>query len=172
MHYSPRRIKRGQDWWVFEASSSHGISINDFIGDLLTALIVRYLTGRFIGEYYSGGDVIYRHSFAYFGSLSASYDIVDASDYRDAADSGDLLRWTERNGAFIVVYSVTDAGSLVKAAEILDCLPRLAPKFLLASKLDLQHRRQVCYHQLDWSCSVWLNESFDLFRWTRKMVRG
>ena len=108
----------------------------------LTALIVRYLTGRFIGEYYSGNDMIYQHSFPYFGSLSTSYDIIDASDWRQTRDAN-LLKWGDRSGAFVVVYSLTDASSLATAEEILQQLPRLAPKFLVANKLDLQHRRQV-----------------------------
>ena len=47
---------------------------------LPTALLVRYLTGRFIGEYYSGNDMTYQHAVPYFGYLTTDVDIVDVSN--------------------------------------------------------------------------------------------
>ena len=163
MHNSPRRTESGQNWWVsifislvmiwFEL-----ILIVCSFGHWLIAIIVRYLTGRFIGEYYSGNDMIYGDSFPYFGTLTTRYDIVDVSNLQERQD-GDLLSWSERSGAFVIVYALTDLSSLAKAVEILQRLPRSAPKFLMANKLDLQHRRQVCHH-VDFNDSAWTNEVF------------
>lgn len=44
------------------------------------ALTVQYLTGRFIGEYYTGSDMTYRHTVPFFGgSLTTHVDILDIS---------------------------------------------------------------------------------------------
>ena len=46
-----------------------------------TALTVRYLTGRFIGDYCSGADTIYQHTCPYLGSwpMTMDIDILDVS---------------------------------------------------------------------------------------------
>lgn len=45
--------------------------------------------------------------------------------------------------AYLVVYSLTNSQSFIRAQEILARLPFNAPKYLVANQLDLQHRRQV-----------------------------
>lgn len=48
--------------------------------NLFAALTVQYLTNRFIGDYYSGTDMTYHHSFPYMGgSLKTNVDIIDIS---------------------------------------------------------------------------------------------
>lgn len=47
---------------------------------IFAALTVRYLTGRFIGDYCSGQDMTYRTSVPHLGgSLSTPVDILDTS---------------------------------------------------------------------------------------------
>ena len=44
-----------------------------------SALTVQYLTGRFIGDYFSGQDMTYRTSVPHLGgSISTPVDILDA----------------------------------------------------------------------------------------------
>lgn len=123
------------------------------------ALTVQYLTGRFIGDYYSGADMTYRHSIPYLGgSLTTNVDILDISRPEQAGrpeeEEEDLRligngQWhhqqqqMEKTNAFLVVYSLTDSRSFVRAQQILARLPFNAPKYLVANQLDLQHRRQV-----------------------------
>lgn len=66
------------------------------------------------------------------------------SSIQDDVNKDILSSWPpERTGAFLVVYSLTDAKSFIRAEEILQQLPTSAPKYLVANQLDLQHRRQV-----------------------------
>ncbi|XP_057369408.2 ras-related and estrogen-regulated growth inhibitor-like protein [Daphnia carinata] len=113
-----------------------------------TALTVQYLTSRFIGDYYSGTDMTYHHSFPYMGgSLKTNVDILDISrpHDNDVQEEDDMLLSldTEKCNAFIVVYSLTNSKSFDRARQILSRLPFNSPKYLVANQLDLQHRRQV-----------------------------
>ena len=48
------------------------------------ALTVQYLTGRFIGDYYSGTDLVYRHEIPHLGgSFTTRVDILDTSHSTD-----------------------------------------------------------------------------------------
>ncbi|EFX66776.1 hypothetical protein DAPPUDRAFT_116024 [Daphnia pulex] len=115
-----------------------------------TALTVQYLTSRFIGDYFSGTDMTYHHSFAYMGgSLKTNVDILDISrpSRNDViGEDEEMLSsvvGTEKSVAYLVVYSLTNSKSFDRAREILSRLPFHSPKYLVANQLDLQHRRQV-----------------------------
>ena len=45
----------------------------------VVALTVRYLTGRFIGEYHSGTDMTYQHTVPYLGSWTTTVELLDVS---------------------------------------------------------------------------------------------
>ena len=129
---------------------------------------MRYLTGRFIGEYICGNDMTYRQTVSYFGGLSkTSVNILDISrstskvcrdtksnlkmcymfcglwQVDDLPSVDDLSKWSTTNNAYIIVYSLTDLHTFNRAKEILSMLPSQNLKYLVANKLDLQHRREV-----------------------------
>jgi hypothetical protein len=61
----------------------------------LTALTVQYLSNRFIGDYYSGTDMTYPHSFSYMGgSLKTNVDILDTS--RPSSDVISIILYYHR----------------------------------------------------------------------------
>ncbi|KAG8146654.1 hypothetical protein E2320_013784 [Naja naja] len=103
-----------------------------------SALTVRFLTRRFIGEY---GDIesIYNHNMKMAGQR-ASFSIWDAACPK--------LRWAD---GFVVVYSICDRASFAFARCQLHWLRRLKrrngagrrPIVLVGNKRDLAHRRAV-----------------------------
>ncbi|XP_018014092.1 uncharacterized protein LOC108671122 [Hyalella azteca] len=109
-----------------------------------SALAVRFLTHRFIGEYHSAVTIVYRHSMV-VDSRERVLEIVDSS-----AKPGECsLHKAEISAAdsVAVVYSVTDAESfstarrcLQRVHEIRDERPPIA---LMANKLDLDHCREI-----------------------------
>ena len=151
---------------------------------------MQYLTGRFIGGYYSGSDLVYRHEIPHLGgSFTTRVDIVDtsqsldsnvsahsiflrlffflndvickhkkkqsfllqvtsssSSQSEDCVEVEDVLR-RRPSSAYLIVYSLTDDKSFRTAVRLLEQLPTNAPKFLVANKLDLEHRRQVSRQQ-------------------------
>ncbi|TRY76682.1 hypothetical protein TCAL_10359 [Tigriopus californicus] len=94
-----------------------------------SALTVRYLTKRFIGEYRSHAE------------------IIDVSDQPNAPWNLPINRIRSSDAA-IVVYSITDRNSFHIAREALDVLATLTPPveipvLLMANKIDLNHLRKV-----------------------------
>lgn len=105
-----------------------------------SAVTVRFLTQRFIGEYYSLKDLLYCSS-THVTGFQVDVEILDTA--RDQTDSipPEKLDWS---CAFVVVYSVSSRSSLLMAA---DCLRTLTSKglpiLLLGNKKDLEHAREV-----------------------------
>ncbi|XP_049762867.1 ras-related and estrogen-regulated growth inhibitor-like isoform X1 [Schistocerca cancellata] len=123
-----------------------------------SAVTVRYLTKRYIGEYSSNSDFLYRHNVT-FDNVTTEVEILDTSkcatshSHRIIQDKKqatgclyDHIRWGE---AFVVVYSVCDRASFNDAHELLDKLAKLKlPSYfttlLLGNKRDLDHSREIC----------------------------
>ncbi|XP_076028254.1 ras-related and estrogen-regulated growth inhibitor-like protein [Oratosquilla oratoria] len=106
-----------------------------------SALTVRYLTKRFIGEYRSDTDMLYKCQLQVEGS-PLPVEIMDAAP-PNYASSNVHMHWAE---AFVIVYSVCDRESFRNAGEILEtvCSQRSsAPVLLLGNKNDLHHLREV-----------------------------
>ncbi|KAA0193873.1 hypothetical protein HAZT_HAZT003113 [Hyalella azteca] len=104
-----------------------------------SALTVRFLTKRFIGEYRSDSDMLYRSVLSLSGSPQ-NVELLDCSG-KDLKD--EVLQWAE---AFIVVYSITDKSSLDEGKSTLQKISssRLeVPVMLAGNKSDLGHQRQV-----------------------------
>ncbi|XP_044305211.1 ras-related and estrogen-regulated growth inhibitor-like protein [Varanus komodoensis] len=115
-----------------------------------SALIVRFLTRRFIGEY---GDIesIYTHKVTMAG-LEACFSIWDSVCPQMSSPQGGghqkQLRWAD---GFVIVYSICDRASFQFAHQQLLRIQQLKrrggaeklPVILVGNKRDLQHRRAV-----------------------------
>lgn len=110
-----------------------------------SALTVRYLTRRFIGEYRSNTDLLYRQTVTVNNS-PLEVEIVDVSgETRDSTFPLEQVQWAD---ACVVVYSITDKQSFEYAVEALENFQKLrpisaVPVTLLANKADLEHLREV-----------------------------
>ncbi|XP_053603719.1 ras-related and estrogen-regulated growth inhibitor-like protein [Plodia interpunctella] len=109
-----------------------------------SAVVVRYLTKRYIGEYSSTGDFLYQHRVAFDGAVS-EVEILDTSNCAIRGCLAEHVRWGD---AFAVVYSVCERRSFLAAAELLSLLertrlPGCASVTLLGNKRDLEHAREV-----------------------------
>ncbi|XP_028566538.2 ras-related and estrogen-regulated growth inhibitor-like protein [Podarcis muralis] len=115
-----------------------------------SALTVRFLTRRFIGEY---GDIesIYTHKVMMAGQ-EACFSIWDSVCPQMAKLQGCLnekqLRWAD---GFVIVYSISDRASFHFARQQLQRIKQLkkrggaekVPVILVGNKRDLQHLRTV-----------------------------
>ncbi|XP_037739340.1 ras-related and estrogen-regulated growth inhibitor-like protein [Chelonia mydas] len=115
-----------------------------------SALTVRFLTRRFIGEY---GDIesVYTHN-VMVGGRDVCFSIWDSTCPQAAELQGWVsekqLRWAD---GFVVVYSICDRSSFHLARQQLQRIRQLkrrgssekAPVILVGNKRDLQHRRAV-----------------------------
>ncbi|XP_044743075.1 ras-related and estrogen-regulated growth inhibitor-like protein [Chrysoperla carnea] len=125
-----------------------------------SALTVRFLTRRFIGEYRSNTDLLYRQTVT-VNNISQEVEIVDvccetlnsATDHVKQQQTNNQqeiipeepLYWAD---ACIVTYSITDRKSLQYAVQVLDKLVQLRnqigiPVTLVGNKSDLEHLREV-----------------------------
>ncbi|KAK9879354.1 hypothetical protein WA026_004203 [Henosepilachna vigintioctopunctata] len=126
-----------------------------------SAVTVRYLTKRYIGEYCSSMDYFYRH-YVEFDTVRTEIEILDTSDCEKKGCLYEHIRWGE---AFAIVYAVNDRHSFHEAQEILNQLTKLKlPSYytslLLGNKKDLDHCREVCVddgHELSlkYSCQFY-----------------
>ncbi|KAL5232662.1 ras-related and estrogen-regulated growth inhibitor-like [Rhopalosiphum maidis] len=108
-----------------------------------SAVTVRYLTKRYIGEYSSNTDLLYRHDVT-FDSVLTEVEILDTCKYSTTC-LYDHIRWAD---AFVIVYSVVDLSSFNEAQYLLDelskhKLPSYFATLLLGNKRDLDHSRIV-----------------------------
>uniref|UniRef100_A0A8D8WZ25 small monomeric GTPase n=1 Tax=Cacopsylla melanoneura TaxID=428564 RepID=A0A8D8WZ25_9HEMI len=109
-----------------------------------SALTVRYLTRRFIGEYRSNADLLYRQTVT-INNSPLEVEIIDVSgETRDSFPS-DQVSWAD---GCIIVYSLIDKESFNYAVSTLQNLQKYrdvnhVPITLLGNKLDLEHLREV-----------------------------
>ncbi|KAI7799061.1 ras-related and estrogen-regulated growth inhibitor-like protein [Triplophysa rosa] len=114
-----------------------------------SALTVRFLTRRFIGEY---GDIesIYSHADQIDGR-DICFNIWDSLCQQNGEESGHIsdrqLQWTD---GYILVYSICDRTSFNVVQEQVQCirqakqkLASTAPIIIVGNKRDLQHLRTV-----------------------------
>ncbi|CAO1420890.1 unnamed protein product [Diamesa hyperborea] len=109
-----------------------------------SAVIVRYLTKRFIGEYSSYSDFLYRHNVNFDDNVTTDIEILDTSKCTNGCQF-EHMRWGD---AFVIVYSIADRNSFIEAADLLKQLTKLKlPSYyttlLLGNKGDLDHSRLV-----------------------------
>ncbi|XP_055852141.1 ras-related and estrogen-regulated growth inhibitor-like isoform X1 [Episyrphus balteatus] len=132
-----------------------------------SAVTVRYLTKRYIGEYSSTGDFLYRHSVT-FDSVTTEVEIMDTSKcaflvyLKQATCLYEHIRWGD---AFVIVYSICDKPSFSNAEGCLEQLAKLKlPSYyttlLLGNKRDLDHARKISVNDghelsLKYSCQFY-----------------
>uniref|UniRef100_A0A1B0EVY1 small monomeric GTPase n=1 Tax=Lutzomyia longipalpis TaxID=7200 RepID=A0A1B0EVY1_LUTLO len=107
-----------------------------------SALTVRYLTRRFIGEYRSNTDLLYRQTISLDSGL-LDVEIVDISVEGEADFPLEQIQWAD---ACLIVYSITDKSSFDYASKSLAELKALqnAPfAYLIGNKADLDHLRAI-----------------------------
>ncbi|KAH1014270.1 hypothetical protein HUJ04_003131 [Dendroctonus ponderosae] len=107
-----------------------------------SALTVRYLTRRYIGEYRSNTDLLYKQTLT-VNNTSLEVEIVDVCSCDLEAFPEEAIHWAD---AAIVVYDITCRHSFEQATEMLKKVLQLRtqiPRVLLGNKADLEHLRRV-----------------------------
>ncbi|GAA6086185.1 ras-related and estrogen-regulated growth inhibitor-like [Tachysurus ichikawai] len=114
-----------------------------------TALAVRFITRRFIGEYDPTLETIYRHELN-IGGEAVNIEILDtAGQEEDALLMEEKIKWAD---GFLIVYSVTDRCSfdevmrlcfLVNHIHSRRSCPDPPPVIIVANKKDLEFDRMV-----------------------------
>lgn len=109
-----------------------------------SALTVRYLTRRYIGEYRSNTDLLYRQVMT-INNNTMEVEIVDVCSADTEMFPEEPVYWAD---ACVVVYDVTSSSSLKYAADILHQVQQLRtqnqiPVVLLGNKADLEHLRET-----------------------------
>ncbi|KAK3593219.1 hypothetical protein CHS0354_002752 [Potamilus streckersoni] len=111
-----------------------------------SAVTVRFLTRRFIGEYNSDKDLLYRSTIKQEDSF-IELEILDTCSQKRNSEvpRESHVQWAD---CFVLVYSICDVKSFEKCKYILKSLqkmksPFIVPILLLGNKKDLDHRRQV-----------------------------
>ncbi|KAK6627624.1 hypothetical protein RUM43_002526 [Polyplax serrata] len=106
-----------------------------------SALTVRFLTRRYIGEYDHQADTRYKNE-VLVDSEPILFEILDTCPKNEEElPSSDTLHWAD---GFLLVYSITDRQSfnyVRKVKEMLDCYD--TPLTLVGNKADMVHLRQV-----------------------------
>ncbi|EEB18099.1 conserved hypothetical protein [Pediculus humanus corporis] len=106
-----------------------------------SALTVRFLTRRYIGEYDHQAETRYKNE-VLVDSEPVLFEILDTCPKNeDELPSNETLHWAD---GFLLVYSITDRQSfnyVRKVKEMLDCFD--TPITLVGNKADMVHLRQV-----------------------------
>uniref|UniRef100_G3Q5Z5 Ras-related and estrogen-regulated growth inhibitor n=1 Tax=Gasterosteus aculeatus TaxID=69293 RepID=G3Q5Z5_GASAC len=112
------------------------------------ALVVRFLTRRFIWEYDPTLESTYRHQ-ANIDDEVVTMEILDTAgqscSQEDIQQKEGHVRWGD---GFVIVYDITDRGSFEDVAPLRSLLeevkrPKNVPLVLVGNKCDLDHVRQV-----------------------------
>lgn len=100
------------------------------------------MTRRFIGEYRSNTDLLYRQTVTLDSGL-LDVEIVDISAENEIEFPVEQIQWAD---ACLIVYSITDRQSYEYAVKSLSNFKTLqsAPSaYLVGNKADLDHLREV-----------------------------
>lgn len=110
-----------------------------------SAVIVRYLTKRYIGEYRSNSDWMYKQAIT-CDDAATNVEIFDLSRWSEEDYFPvEQIRWAD---AVVVVYSICERYSFNYALQCLEAVhkvkaPSYIPIVLLGNKRDLEHGREV-----------------------------
>ncbi|KAL4232843.1 hypothetical protein ACF0H5_007530 [Mactra antiquata] len=120
-----------------------------------TALTVRYLTKRFIGDYNSEQEMLYSHCTVLDGK-HVTLHIIDTRGQDKLEDvSEDQVRWAD---SVIVVFAINDKDSFELARSIVEYIHNVRentniPVGLVANKSDLIDRNDVSDTELTRFCA-------------------
>ncbi|XP_074594948.1 ras-related and estrogen-regulated growth inhibitor-like protein [Brevipalpus obovatus] len=111
-----------------------------------SAVVVRFLTKRYIGEYQSNIDILYKKDYR-ADDITASLEILDISGKQkySCRELEENILWA--NG-FVVLYDISDRDSLIEAQVYLETINSIrsiaqTPIILIANKRDLEAGREV-----------------------------
>ncbi|XP_060070287.1 ras-related and estrogen-regulated growth inhibitor-like protein [Ylistrum balloti] len=111
-----------------------------------SAVTVRFLTRRFIGEYNSNIDLLYKSSIKQEDYMT-DIEILDTCTKKDSTTlpADGQVTWAD---AFVIVYSICDKCSFESAKLLLETVSKqrsssYVPTLLIGNKTDLEHRREV-----------------------------
>ncbi|XP_022913684.1 ras-related and estrogen-regulated growth inhibitor-like protein [Onthophagus taurus] len=107
-----------------------------------SALTVRYLTRRYIGEYRSNTDLLYRQTLTVNNAV-LDVEIVDVCSSDMSLFPEEAIYWAD---ACIIAYDITSKSSMHHAEQLLQRVQQLRsqmPIVLLGNKSDLEHLREV-----------------------------
>ncbi|XP_055840906.1 ras-related and estrogen-regulated growth inhibitor isoform X2 [Episyrphus balteatus] len=108
-----------------------------------TALIVRFITKRYIGEYAHEADNRYKHEALVDGD-TVLFEILDTCpknvNENEMPNATELIQWAD---GVLLVYSITDRNSFNYIRRVKSGLQSDTPVQLVANKNDLVHLRQV-----------------------------
>uniref|UniRef100_A0A3Q3VWB4 small monomeric GTPase n=1 Tax=Mola mola TaxID=94237 RepID=A0A3Q3VWB4_MOLML len=109
-----------------------------------TALCVRFVTKRFIGEYDRKKEVTYRCS-RLVDQEAVELEILDMTHKSSAASLESSIRWAD---GFLLVYSITQRLSFLEVPQLKKLIDQtkqslVVPTVLVANKADLEIGREV-----------------------------
>lgn len=133
-----------------------------------SALVVRFLTKRFIWEYDSSQERTYRHQ-TVIDEEQVLLEILDTAGPAkdDSIHREGLIRWAD---GFIVVYAVNDRDSFDEVKDIKQYLDQVKRTnvhcVLVGNKTDLLHERKVTASEgrqlaIDLSCAFFETSASD-----------
>uniref|UniRef100_A0A673CYN2 small monomeric GTPase n=1 Tax=Sphaeramia orbicularis TaxID=375764 RepID=A0A673CYN2_9TELE len=112
-----------------------------------TAVLVRFLTKRFIGEYASSANCLYHKRLSIDGR-QLNLEIFDPCSQTEGSRCilEEPVNWAD---GFVVVYNISDRMSFLHAKSVLRQIKETreehhVPVFLIGNKQDLCNARQVC----------------------------
>ncbi|XP_008288641.1 RERG/RAS-like b [Stegastes partitus] len=117
-----------------------------------TAVLVRFLTRRFIGEYASSANSLYHKRMSIDGR-QLNLEIFDSCSQSsgNTCIQEEPVNWAD---GFVVVYNISDRTSFLHAKSVLQQIKEAReesskglvdiPVFLVGNKQDLCNARQVC----------------------------
>lgn len=152
-------------------SEKHSIVMLGAGGVGKTALVVRFVTGRFLNEYDPTLEMVYEKSLP-VGDSNVSLDILDTASNAQASYI--------RNGeGFIVVYSITDHYSFEVARQLVKLIKEVrkpdgecqVPVILVGNKKDLRRGRSVSKEEARETASEFSCSHYETSALTNKNVQ-
>ncbi|KAJ7328548.1 hypothetical protein OS493_024464 [Desmophyllum pertusum] len=137
----PRR-KRSSSVHQINIINVHAVVLGlDGVGK--SALTVRFLTRRFIGEYDESLEMTYRHHI----TVDGQYVALDIMDTAGENTEEKMEKCASFGNLFIILYSITDRFSFMEAKRLGKYIRRVRNNecvlVLVGTKTDLKHQRRV-----------------------------
>lgn len=131
-----------------------------------SALVVRFITKRFIWEYDPTLECTYKHHTT-IDDEPVSLEILDTAGQNWTFNREGHVRWAD---GFILVYAINDRQSFEEVANIKQCLDEIKKTnvqcVLVGNKIDLLHEVNVPTHEgerlaAEWACAFYETSASD-----------